>query len=112
MIAAFCLTEAQAGSDSFNIKTKAHRDVDYYILNGEKLWITNGGIADVLSVFARTEKGITAFVVKSKWEGITLGQAEKKMGIRGSATNPITFENVKVPFENMIGQEGRVFYLQ
>lgn len=111
MIAAFCLTEAQAGSDSFNIKTKAHRDGDYYILNGEKLWITNGGIADVFSVFARTEKGITAFVVESKWEGVTVGPAEKKMGIRGSTTNPITFENVKVPVENMIGQEGRGFLL-
>lgn len=111
MIAAFCLTEAQAGSDSFNIKTKANRDGNYYILNGEKLWITNGGIADVFSVFARTEKGITAFVVESKWEGVTVGPAEKKMGIRGSTTNPITFENVKVPVENIIGQEGRGFLL-
>ncbi|MEJ5305203.1 MAG: acyl-CoA dehydrogenase family protein [Ignavibacteria bacterium] len=111
MIAAFCLTEAQAGSDSFNIKTKAHLEGDYYILNGEKLWITNAGIADVLSVFARTEKGISAFVVETKWEGVKIGPPEKKMGIRGSTTNPISFENVKVPKENLIGQEGRGFLL-
>lgn len=111
MIAAFCLTEAQAGSDSFNIKTRAHIDGDYYILNGEKLWITNGGIADVLSVFARTEKGISAFVVETKWDGVKIGPPEKKMGIRGSTTNPISFENVRVPKENLIGQEGRGFLL-
>ncbi|MCR4416973.1 MAG: acyl-CoA dehydrogenase family protein [Ignavibacteria bacterium] len=111
MIAAFCLTEAQAGSDSFNIKTKAHLEGDYYILNGEKLWITNAGIADVLSVFARTEKGISAFVVETKWDGVKVGPPEKKMGIRGSTTNPISFENVKVPKENLIGQEGRGFLL-
>lgn len=111
MIAAFCLTESQAGSDSFNIKTRAQLDGDYYILNGEKLWITNAGIADVLSVFARTEKGISAFVVETKWEGVKVGPAEKKMGIRGSTTNPISFENVKVPKENLIGQEGRGFLL-
>jgi alkylation response protein AidB-like acyl-CoA dehydrogenase len=111
MIAAFCLTESQAGSDSFNIKTKAQLEGDYYILNGEKLWITNGGIADVLSVFARTEKGISAFVVETKWDGVKIGPAEKKMGIRGSTTNPISFENVKVPKENLIGQEGRGFLL-
>jgi alkylation response protein AidB-like acyl-CoA dehydrogenase len=111
MIAAFCLTEAQAGSDSFNIKTRAHLDGDYYILNGEKLWITNAGIADVLSVFARTDKGISAFVVETKWDGVKIGPPEKKMGIRGSTTNPISFENVKVPKENLIGQEGRGFLL-
>lgn len=111
MIAAFCLTESQAGSDSFNIKTRAKLDGDYYILNGEKLWITNGGIADVLSVFARTDKGISAFVVETKWEGVEIGPAEKKMGIRGSTTNPISFENVKVPKENLIGQEGRGFLI-
>ncbi|MGB9664704.1 MAG: acyl-CoA dehydrogenase family protein [Ignavibacteria bacterium] len=111
MIAAFCLTEAQAGSDSFNIKTRAHIDGNYYILNGEKLWITNGGIADVLSVFARTDKGISAFVVETKWDGVKIGPSEKKMGIRGSTTNPISFENVKVPKENLIGQEGRGFLL-
>lgn len=109
MIAAFCLTEAQAGSDSFNVKTRAHLELDHYILNGEKLWITNGGIADIFSVFARTEKGISAFVVESKWEGVKVGPPEKKMGIRGSTTNPISFENVKVPKENLIGQEGRGF---
>lgn len=111
MIAAFCLTETQAGSDSFNVKTRAKKDGDYYILNGEKLWITNAGIADVLSVFARTEKGISAFVVETKWDGVKIGPPEKKMGIRGSTTNPISFENVRVPKENLIGQEGRGFLL-
>jgi len=111
MIAAFCLTEAQAGSDSFNVKTRAYFEDGCYILNGEKLWITNAGIADVLSVFARTEKGISAFVVETKWEGVKIGPPEKKMGIRGSTTNPISFENVKVPKENLIGQEGRGFLL-
>jgi alkylation response protein AidB-like acyl-CoA dehydrogenase len=111
MIAAFCLTEAQAGSDSFNVKTRAYFEDGYYILNGEKLWITNAGIADVLSVFARTEKGISAFVVETKWDGVKIGPPEKKMGIRGSTTNPISFENVKVPKENLIGQEGRGFLL-
>lgn len=111
LIAAFCLTEAQAGSDSFNVKTRAEKDGDYYILNGEKLWITNAGIADVLSVFARTEKGISAFVVETKWDGVKIGPPEKKMGIRGSTTNPISFENVRVPKENLIGQEGRGFLL-
>lgn len=110
-IGAFCLTETQAGSDSFNVRTHAHLDGNEWILNGEKLWITNGGIADVLSVFARTTKGVTAFVVETKWAGFSAGPAEKKMGIRGSTTNAITFDNVRVPKENMIGQEGRGFII-
>ncbi|HVN49227.1 MAG TPA: acyl-CoA dehydrogenase family protein, partial [Bacteroidota bacterium] len=65
-IGGFALTEALAGSDSFNLRTRAHRDGDDWIINGEKLWITNGGLADVLSVFARTERGITGFVVETK----------------------------------------------
>lgn len=108
-LGAFGLTEATAGSDSFNVRTRAEKDGDHYILNGEKLWITNGGIADIVSVFARTERGITAFVVETGWEGYHAGPPEKKMGIRGSSTNAITFTNVRVPAENMIGQEGRGF---
>ncbi len=91
MIGAFCLTEVQAGSDSFNLRTTAKLDGDNWILNGEKLWITNGGIADIVSVFARTERGISAFVVETKYPGFHSGPAEKKMGIRGSTTNPISF---------------------
>jgi alkylation response protein AidB-like acyl-CoA dehydrogenase len=111
MIGAFGLTEASAGSDSFNVKTKAVRDGDDFILNGEKLWITNGGLADVVSVFARTERGVTAFAVETKWEGFKAGPAEHKMGIRGSTTNPLTLTNVRVPAANMIGQEGRGFLI-
>lgn len=111
MIGAFGLTEASAGSDSFNVRTIATKDGDDYILNGEKLWITNGGIADVVSVFARTERGVTAFAVETKWEGFHAGPPEKKMGIRGSTTNAITLANVRVPAANMIGQDGRGFLI-
>jgi alkylation response protein AidB-like acyl-CoA dehydrogenase len=108
-IAAFALTEVLAGSDSFNLRTRAVRDGDEWVLNGEKMWITNGSIADVISVFARTERGITGFVVETKWKGFVAGPPEKKMGIRGSVTNAISFENVRIPHENMIGDEGRGF---
>jgi len=110
-IGAFCLTEPQAGSDSFNVKTKAELQGDYWVLNGEKLWITNGGIADIVTVFARTEKGISAFIVETNTPGFIAGPPEKKMGIKGSTTNAITFDNVKVPKENLLGQEGRGFLL-
>jgi alkylation response protein AidB-like acyl-CoA dehydrogenase len=109
MIGAFALTEVLAGSDSFNLRTKAVRDGDDWVINGEKMWITNGGIADVVSLFARTERGITGFVVETKLPGYHAGPAEKKMGIRGSTTNAITLENVRVPKENIIGEEGRGF---
>ena len=108
-IGAFALTEVLAGSDSFNLRTKAHRDGDDWVINGEKMWITNGGIADVVSVFARTERGITGFVVETKMQGFSAGPPEKKMGIRGSQTTPITFDNVRVPKENIIGEDGRGF---
>jgi alkylation response protein AidB-like acyl-CoA dehydrogenase len=108
-IGAFALTEVLAGSDSFNLRTKAVRDGDEWVINGEKMWITNGSIADVVSVFARTERGITGFVVETKMKGYVAGPPEKKMGIRGSVTNAISFENVRVPHENMIGEEGRGF---
>ena len=109
MIGAFALTEVLAGSDSFNLRTKAYRDGDDWVINGEKMWITNGGIADVVSTFARTERGITGFVVETKMPGYTAGPPEKKMGIRGSQTTPITLENVRVPKENIIGEDGRGF---
>lgn len=111
MIGAFALTEVLAGSDSFNVRTKARQEGDVWILNGEKMWITNGGLADVVSVFARTDRGVTAFVVETKWPGFNAGPPEKKMGIRGSTTNAITLENVKVPKENMIGDDGRGFII-
>lgn len=110
-IGAFCLTEAQAGSDSFNVKTRAHLDGNEWVINGEKLWITNGGIADIVSVFARTEKGVSAFIVETNTPGYHAGPAEKKMGIKGSSTNAITFDNVRIPKENLIGADGRGFIL-
>ena len=110
-IAAYCLTEAQAGSDAFNLKTHAELVGDEWIINGEKLWITNGGIADIVSLFARTPKGISAFIVETDQPGFKPGPAEKKMGIRGSTTNAITLEDVRVPKENLIGVEGRGFLL-
>ena len=110
-IGAFCLTEAQAGSDSFNVKTRAHLEDNEWVINGEKLWITNGGIADIVSVFARTNKGISAFIVETKTPGFSAGPPEKKMGIKGSTTNAITFNNVRIPKENLIGTDGRGFIL-
>jgi alkylation response protein AidB-like acyl-CoA dehydrogenase len=110
-IAAFGLTEAQAGSDSFHLKTKADIDGDEWVINGEKLWITNGGIADIISLFARTEKGISAFIVETDTPGFKAGPPEKKMGIRGSVTNALSFENVRIPKDNLLGTDGRGFLL-
>ncbi len=110
-IGAFCLTEAQAGSDSFNVKTRAELDGDEWVINGEKLWITNGGIADIVSVFARTSKGISTFIVETDNPGFQAAPPEKKMGIKGSITNQITFDNVRVPKDNIIGRDGRGFML-
>lgn len=110
-IAAFALTEQGAGSDSFNLRTKAELDGNEWVLNGEKLWITNGPIADIFSVFARTKKGITGFVVERGTPGFSNGADEKKMGLNGSRTSSLTFDNVRVPKENIIGTEGRGFII-
>ncbi|MGB5287729.1 MAG: acyl-CoA dehydrogenase family protein [Ignavibacteriaceae bacterium] len=111
MIASFALTEPEAGSDTFNLKTEAKKISNKWILNGNKVWITNAGIANLISVFARTEKGITGFVVDADSPGVIIGPPEKKLGIKGSTTNSITFENVEVPDENIIGREGRGFII-
>ena len=115
-IAAFCLTEPGSGSDAFSIKTNAVRQGDHYVLNGDKIWITNGGIADFFTVFAKTTpdtpagKGkITAFIVTRDLGGVTHGPHEDKMGIRASNTTQVFFENVKVPVENVLGEEGKGF---
>ena len=116
-IAAFCLTEPGAGSDAQSQKTTAVRKGDHYLLNGSKQWVTNGGIAHFFTVFAQTEvevKGkktnkVSAFAVTKDMEGITIGPEEKKMGIRGSSTTPLILENVKVPVENLLGEEGKGF---
>lgn len=113
MIAAFCLTEPGAGSDAASIKTTATKNSDgSWTLNGSKLWITNGGIADFFTVFARTdsEKGkITAFIVERAFTGLTNGPKENKLGIRASITTTVTFNDVKIPAENVLGEEGHGF---
>ena len=118
LVAAFCLTEPGSGSDAFSIKTRAEKSADgtHYVLNGQKLWITNGGFADYFTVFAKTtpdtpgQKGkITAFIVTRDLGGITNGPHEDKMGIRASSTTSVYFDNVKVPVENVIGEEGKGF---
>jgi alkylation response protein AidB-like acyl-CoA dehydrogenase len=108
-IAAFALTEEGAGSDAFDLVTRAEKDGDEWVINGEKLWITNGPFADIFSVFARTKRGISAFVVEKGTPGFTAGAPEKKMGIRGSKTSSLTFDNVRVPEENLLGKDGRGF---
>lgn len=110
-IAAFALTEPQAGSDAARITTHAVKKGDRWILNGQKQFITNGPVADIFTVFAVTDrskgtKGISAFVVEAGWKGFTKGAPEKKMGLRGSHTCQLFFEDVEVPEENLIGREG------
>ena len=113
MIAAFCLTESGAGSDAASIRTKAEKGADgVWTLNGEKIWITNGGIADVYTVFARTASDsgkITAFIVEAAWPGVSHGSHEDKMGIRASSTTTVSFADVKVPPENVLDSEGKGF---
>ena len=111
MIGAFGLTEPGAGSDASAQQTTAELDGDYYILNGRKTFITNAPICDFAIVIAVTDrskglKGTTAFIVESNWEGFSHGAHEDKMGIRGTQTSDLIFENVKVPKENLLGIEG------
>lgn len=113
-IGAFGLTEPNAGTDAAGQQTIAVLDGDNYILNGSKIFITNAGYADVYIIFAMTDrskglKGITAFIVEKGFEGFSIGKKEKKMGIKGSATCELIFENCIVPKENMLGKEGRGF---
>jgi len=110
-IAAYALTEPMAGSDAFNLKTKAVEDEDGWLLNGDKMWITNAPFADIFSVFARTKLGISLFVVPADLPGVIVGAPEKKMGIRGSKTATVSFENVRVPKEDLIGREGKGFII-
>jgi butyryl-CoA dehydrogenase len=110
MVAAYCLSEPQAGSDALAARTRADLSEDgkYYILNGQKMWITNGGGADLYTVFAKIggEK-FTAFLVERKWPGVQPGAEEKKLGIKGSSTTAVYLDNVKVPVENVLGEIGR-----
>jgi acyl-CoA dehydrogenase family protein 9 len=112
MIAAFCLTEPGAGSDAASIKTKAVKDGDHWIISGEKLWITNGGIASFFTVFAKTEGDagkMTAFIVTKDMPGVSCGPHEDKMGIRASSTCTVNLDQVKVPAANILGEVGKGF---
>ncbi|HJV17069.1 MAG TPA: acyl-CoA dehydrogenase [Bacillales bacterium] len=113
-LGAFCLTEANAGSDASSLKSRAVKNGDHYLLNGSKMFITNGGEADVYIVFASTNqklgsKGISAFIVEKNTPGFVIGKDEKKMGLHGSKTVQLTFEDMKVPAENLLGTEGEGF---
>ncbi|MCL2580783.1 MAG: acyl-CoA dehydrogenase [Oscillospiraceae bacterium] len=113
-IGAFGLTEPNAGTDAAGQQTKAVLDGDNYILNGTKVFITNGGEADTYVIFAMTDKskgtrGITAFIVEKDFPGFKIGNKELKLGIRGSATTELIFEDCVVPKENMLGKEGKGF---
>ena len=113
-VAAFGLTEANAGSDAGGIQTTAVKDGDEYILNGTKQWITNGGEADVYTVIAMTNKakgarGASAFIVDKDTPGFTFGKKENKMGIRGSATRELIFQDCRIPAENLLAREGMGF---
>ncbi|MEH7357944.1 acyl-CoA dehydrogenase [Priestia aryabhattai] len=113
-LGAFCLTEPSAGSDAASLKTKAERKGDHYLLNGSKLFITNGGEADTYIVFAKTNpergsRGMSAFIVEKTMEGFSVGKDEHKMGLHGSRTVQLHFENIQVPVENRLGEEGEGF---
>lgn len=111
--AAYCLTEPSAGSDANSGKTKAVLTPDgkHYVLNGQKMWITNGGFANLFTVFAKIDddKNLSAFLVEADSEGISLNPEEKKMGIKGSSTRQVFFNNVKVPVENMLSERENGF---
>lgn len=113
MLAAYCLTEPNAGSDANAGTSKAvlTEDGKHYKLNGQKMWITNGGFADLLTVFAKIENDrvLSAFLVESKWEGISMNPEEHKMGIKGSSTRQIFFNDVMIPVENLLGRRGEGF---
>lgn len=114
MIAAFCLTEPGSGSDAASIRTTATREGDEWVLNGNKLWITNGGIAQFFTVFAKTDSAekrghMTAFIVTSDMPGVSVGPHEDKMGLRASSTTTVHLENVRVPDANRLGEVGKGF---
>src|ERR1035437_3288782 len=111
--ACYCLTEPSAGSDANSGKTKAVLSADgkHYVLNGQKMWITNGGFADVFTVFAKidSDENLSAFIVEKSFNGITLNPEEHKMGIKGSSTRQIFFNDCKVPVENLLSERQNGF---
>ncbi|HEX8472688.1 MAG TPA: acyl-CoA dehydrogenase [Pyrinomonadaceae bacterium] len=111
-IGAYALSEAGSGSDAFAMQTRAVEDGDSYLLNGQKLWITNGNEAEIFVVFANANpeagyRGITAFIVEKGFEGFSVGKKENKLGIRASSTTEIIFDNCRVPKENVLGEVGK-----
>ena len=114
MKSAYCLTEPTSGSDALSAKTTAKLSDDgkYYILNGQKMWITNGGFADILITFAQVDGDkFTCFIIDTKSPGFTRGEEENKMGIKGSSTRALFLDNVKVPVENVLGEIGKGHYI-
>ena len=114
LIGAFALTEPSAGSDAQSIETRAVRDGDHYILNGNKVFITNGGEADVYTVFAKTDpnlgaSGVSAFIVERGMSGFVIGRKERKMGLNGSATAQLVFDDLRIPVTQRLGAEGDGF---
>ncbi|MGW5770223.1 acyl-CoA dehydrogenase family protein [Streptomyces longwoodensis] len=110
----YCLSEPEAGSDAAGMKTRAVRDGDHWVLDGVKRWITNAGVSEYYTVMAVTDpakrsKGISAFVVEKSDEGVSFGAPEKKLGIKGSPTREVYFDNVRIPADRMIGEEGTGF---
>ncbi|MCD6098476.1 acyl-CoA dehydrogenase family protein [bacterium] len=115
-LAAFALTEPDAGSDAAAVKTRAIKEGNYYIINGTKQWITNGGEAEIYTVFVVTRpekgaRGISALIVEKGTKGLDFGKKEDKMGIRGSTTRELIFQNCQVPAENLLGKEGLGFVI-
>jgi len=113
-IGAYALTEPGSGSDAASMKTTAVKQGDHYVINGSKIFITNGGVADIYIIFAVTDpekghRGISAFIVESTFPGFKVGKLERKMGIRSSPTAEIIFEDLIVPAENLLGEEGQGF---
>ena len=113
-LCAFALTEPQAGSDAFAIKTTAKKQGDYYILNGMKQWITNGGIADIYIVIAMTDaskgaRGASAFIVERGDPGFSVGKKEKKLGLKASVTTELFFNDCEIPADRLLAREGMGF---
>jgi alkylation response protein AidB-like acyl-CoA dehydrogenase len=109
----YCLTEPSSGSDANSAKSKAilSEDGSHYVLNGQKMWITNAGFADIFIVFAKIDddENLTAFIIEKEYEGITMNPEEKKMGIKGSSTRQVFFNDVKIPVENLLYERGKGF---
>jgi alkylation response protein AidB-like acyl-CoA dehydrogenase len=113
--ASYCLSEADAGSDVAAMRCRAVRDGDSYVLSGSKYWITNAGISDTYTVFAKTDpdaghRGVSCFLVEAEW-GVKVAKHEEKMGLRGSPTGEIVLDEVRVPAANLVGSEGRGFHI-